>query len=1107
MSQETESPGNQRFLRYSSALVAIAVAFLWRSAMERHLGPVLPPYITFYPAVMVVATFAGLWPGVLATLLSALLADYWILPPQGSFRFERPSDAVGLVIFSLMGVLVSLLADGYRRNRRKAAAYDKELALRESEAQFRNLANAIPQLCWMADADGWIFWYNERWYEYTGTTPQQMEGWGWQSVHDPETLPKVLERWKGSIATGQPFDMVFPLRGADGVFHPFLTRVMPVRGTNSEVMRWFGTNTDISEQKQIEAELRKSQERLGLAVEVADLGEWELDLKDHAASRSLRHDQVFGYKSLLPEWTYEMFLDHVLPQHRVEIDEKFKASLASGIWDFETRIRRVDGEVRWIWARGRSWLDEIGQPARMLGTVMDITERKRAEEALRESKERLRVTLTSIGDGVMTADRYGRVTFLNPVAAALTGWQPEEAQGQPIQSVFHIINEQTRVTAEDIVVRVLQEGHVVELANHTALLARDGREIPVEDSAAPILDGEGNVIGVVLVFHDVTQKRHKEEQLRRLNRTLKALNNSNQALLHATEEAALLGQVCQIVTEDCGHAMVWMGFAEEDEGKSVRPVAYSGFEEGYLETLGITWADSERGRGPTGMAIRTGQPCSCRNMLTDPKFEPWRAEALKRGYASSLVLPLMEDDKAFGAITIYSQQPDAFSEDEVKLLLELTADLAYGVCTLRVRASRERAEEALRESEERHRLLAETMLQGVVHQDADGKIIAMNPAAERILGKTREEFLGSTSVREEHHTIREDGLPFPGLEHPAMVALRTGQPLHGVVMGVFNPRMSAYRWISVDAVPLCCPGESSPSQVYTVFEDITVRRKTEAELERHRHHLEELVQERTAELESANAQLQTTITEREQAQEAFRESANAFATLANHVPQFVWMCTPDGLNIYFNQRWVEYTGLTLEESYGRGWNTPFHPDDKQAAWDAWNHATGAGEKYYVESRLRAADGGYRWFLMLGEPLRNAQGSVVRWFGTCTDIEDLKRTEEELRRSEEARKVAEAVSAERQVLQTTLQRFYVVLSSMYSGILLVRDEGRVEFANQAFCDLFGLEDAPAGLVGLGPGDIIGKIKNNHLRPDEAVARIQEILDGGLAGKHPRIAEHH
>jgi PAS domain S-box-containing protein len=135
-------------------------------------------------------------------------------------------------------------------------------ALRESEAQFRTLANAIPQLCWMANADGFIFWYNQRWYEYTGTTPEQMEGWGWQSVLDPEALPAVLERWQSAIASGAPLDMVFPLRGADGIFHPFLTRVMPVRDRDGKVTGWFGTNTDISDQRKIEEALRESDERL-----------------------------------------------------------------------------------------------------------------------------------------------------------------------------------------------------------------------------------------------------------------------------------------------------------------------------------------------------------------------------------------------------------------------------------------------------------------------------------------------------------------------------------------------------------------------------------------------------------------------------------------------------------------------------------------------------------------------------------------------------------------------------------------------------------------------------------------------------------------------------
>jgi PAS domain S-box-containing protein len=137
-----------------------------------------------------------------------------------------------------------------------------EEALRESERQFRMLIDSIPTLAWMARSDGWIVWYNRRWYEYTGTTPEEMEGWGWQSVHDPVTLPAVLERWRRSIATGQPFEMVFPLRGADGVFRPFLTRVVPIRNDEGSVTRWFGTNTDITAQREAEDTLRRLNEML-----------------------------------------------------------------------------------------------------------------------------------------------------------------------------------------------------------------------------------------------------------------------------------------------------------------------------------------------------------------------------------------------------------------------------------------------------------------------------------------------------------------------------------------------------------------------------------------------------------------------------------------------------------------------------------------------------------------------------------------------------------------------------------------------------------------------------------------------------------------------------
>ncbi len=144
---------------------------------------------------------------------------------------------------------------------------EAEGALRRSEEQFQAFANSLPELSWMARPDGHVFWYNERWYEYTGTTPQQMEGWGWQSVHDPEILPSVLERWKSSLETGTPFEMQFPLRGADGVYRWFLTRIRPVHDLNGKVVRWYGANTNVDEQRLILESLSEAHDNLEKRVE------------------------------------------------------------------------------------------------------------------------------------------------------------------------------------------------------------------------------------------------------------------------------------------------------------------------------------------------------------------------------------------------------------------------------------------------------------------------------------------------------------------------------------------------------------------------------------------------------------------------------------------------------------------------------------------------------------------------------------------------------------------------------------------------------------------------------------------------------------------------
>lgn len=151
--------------------------------------------------------------------------------------------------------LVSVARAALRARRRQYDARARLHALHESEEKFRSLADSMPTLCWMAAPDGDIFWYNKRWYEYTGTSPDEMKGWGWQSVHDPAVLPEVLVSWKASLETGEPFEMVFPLKSADGNFNQFLTRVAPIRDADNRITRWFGTNTDISTQKKSEDHL------------------------------------------------------------------------------------------------------------------------------------------------------------------------------------------------------------------------------------------------------------------------------------------------------------------------------------------------------------------------------------------------------------------------------------------------------------------------------------------------------------------------------------------------------------------------------------------------------------------------------------------------------------------------------------------------------------------------------------------------------------------------------------------------------------------------------------------------------------------------------------
>jgi PAS domain S-box-containing protein len=191
-----------------------------------------------------------------------------------------------------------------------------------------------------------------------------------------------------------------------------------------------------------------------------------------------------------------------------------------------------------------------------------------------------------------------------------------------------------------------------------------------------------------------------EAELQRVHRALRVVSAANKALTVASDVVAWLSQVCHTAMEVGGYAMAWVGFAETDEQKIVRPVAHAGLDKGYLEAANMTWKDEPHGRGPVGIAVRTGKHCLARNIPSDPAFDPWRNELVREGYESAVALPLSGDGRTFGVLAMYAKEVDAFSPTEIEVLIELANDLAHGlIVVFRTGVQRQTATEALEESQ------------------------------------------------------------------------------------------------------------------------------------------------------------------------------------------------------------------------------------------------------------------------------------------------------------------------------------------------------------------------------------------------------------------------
>ncbi len=484
--------------------------------------------------------------------------------------------------------------------------------------------------------------------------------------------------------------------------------------------------------------------------------------------------------------------------------------------DCELTFRNASGKTTDVIINAVVYRDDTGKVAGVFAAARDISERKRAEEKELATARYARNLIEASLDPLFAISPEGKITDVNRATEEATGLSRSGLIGTDVADYF---------TEPDKARAGYREAFGKGEVRDYPLTIRhvSGRAMDVLYNATVYRNLRGDVAGVFAAGRDVTDRRRAEGKLQRAVKALLTLSACNEALIRATDEQSLLQEICMVVVEAGGYRFAWVGYAENDAGKSVRPMAQAGFGADYLETVRITWADAPRGQGPTGTAIRTSRGRTCSDITTDPALEPWRADALARGYRSSIALPLCLNGGTLGALTIYAAVPNAFDGDAASLLGELAKDLAYGIGAIRAQDARTQAEKALAESEEKFRAVTNAAQDAIVMIDERGSITYWNPAAERIFGYTSEEAAGKR-LHQWLAPVQDREAAAKGFEQFA----KTGQgPVVGKVLELFAVRNDGQEIpieLSVGAVPL-----DGKWHAVGVIRDIVERKQAEAE--------------------------------------------------------------------------------------------------------------------------------------------------------------------------------------------------------------------------------------------------------------------------------------
>jgi PAS domain S-box-containing protein len=451
------------------------------------------------------------------------------------------------VVPEILRAKVSVFAELHRKTR-ELEALNRELEsrveertrqLRESESQFRTLANSIPQLAWMANPDGTIFWYNDRWYEYTGFSADNVPGDGWRKVLHSEHVERFSKSTLHSWQTGQPWEETAPLLGKDGRYRWFLSRAVPIRDSEGVIARWFGTSTDISEQiaaeekiRQLNAQLEQRVAELETIMQVLPVG---VTVAHDPECRMITANQalcdVMGVqpgenitKSVDSEGgrVYELYRNgQIIAPEDLPIQQAIATRKPAEISEME--VRRADGMTTQLLGTASPLFDDKGAVRGAVGAFFDVTDRKRMEDLLRERADLLELA----SEAILVRDPSGVVQYWNAGAEALYGWSRDEVLGKPVHKLLETEFPAESTSVESALKSMGRwDGNLIQQT-------KDGREVTV--ASRQVFKNEA--ASVLEINRDITAQMRAEEALR------------------TTEKLAAMGRVAGIIAHEINNPL------------------------------------------------------------------------------------------------------------------------------------------------------------------------------------------------------------------------------------------------------------------------------------------------------------------------------------------------------------------------------------------------------------------------------------------------------------------------------------------------------------------------------------------------------------------------